>query len=123
MHCKCGYPLKGREKFCPECGEKASAPPLPDSQTVPCPNTVQEGKRTQPCGNVIDSTKTFCTECGWHIDYKAFKPGAAMCNGIKPNGEPCDNIVTPNIKFCSECGKPPDRGPPSAAGKDNVELF
>lgn len=121
MHCECGYLLQGSERFCPDCGKRASAPPPapPASQTVPCPNTVQEGRRTLPCGNLIESTKRFCTDCGWRVDPKAFMPRAAMCIGKLHNGEPCDNIVTPNNRFCSECGEPPGRGPSSAAGKES----
>nr|XP_022293483.1 E3 ubiquitin-protein ligase rnf213-alpha-like isoform X1 [Crassostrea virginica] len=123
MHCECGYLLQGSERFCPDCGKRASAPPPAPlaSQTIPCPNTVQEGRRIQPCGNLIESTKRFCTECGWRVDPKAFMPGAAMCNGKMHNGEPCDNIVTPNNRFCSECGEPPGKDSFSAAAPAAVE--
>ena len=121
MHCECGYLLQGGTRFCPDCGKRASAPSpsSPASQTVPCPNTVQEGRRIQPCGNLIEGTIRFCTECGWRVDPKAFMPGAAMCNGKMHTGEPCDNIVTPNNRFCPECGETPGKRSSSAAGKES----
>lgn len=111
MLCECGSTLQGSAKFCPECGKKVLAPEAQDIQTAPCPNTVQDGRRTPVCGTIIQSSNRFCMGCGWKISPQAFLPGAAMCDGKKPNGEPCDNIVTPNMKFCSECWKPPNTGP------------
>eukprot|EP00105_Crassostrea_gigas_P007930 XP_011422347.1 PREDICTED: E3 ubiquitin-protein ligase rnf213-alpha isoform X2 [Crassostrea gigas] len=108
MLCECGFTLQGSAKFCPECGKRMLAQ---DIQTAPCPNTVEDGRRTPVCGTIIQSSNKFCVECGWKISLQAFLPGAAMCNGKKPNGEPCDNIVTPSIRFCSECGNPPNTGP------------
>lgn len=111
MLCDCGFTQQGSAKFCPECGRKVLAPAAKDIQTAPCPNTVEDGRRTPVCGTLIDSSNKFCKECGWKITPQAFLPGAAMCDGNKPNGELCDNIVTPNIRFCSECGNPPKTGP------------
>lgn len=112
MLCDCGSTLQEGVKFCSQCGKKVLAPASQDVQTIPCPNTVEGGRRTPACGTMIDSSNRFCHECAWRISSKAFLPGAAMCDGEKSNGEPCDNIVTPNIKFCSECGEPP-KGHPS----------
>lgn len=110
MHCECGFTQQGSAKFCPECGKKVLAPAAQDIQTIPCPNTVQDGRRTPVCGTIIQSSNKFCMECGWQISPQAFLPGAAMCDGNKSSGEPCDNLVTPNVKFCSECGNPPKAG-------------
>lgn len=112
MLCDCGSTLQEGVKFCSQCGKKVLAPASQDVQTIPCPNTVEGGRRTPACGTMIDSSNRFCHECAWRISSKAFLPGAAMCDGRKSNGEACDNIVTPNIKFCSECGEPP-KGQPS----------
>lgn len=111
MLCECGFTLQGSGKFCPQCGKKVLAPASQDIQTIPCPNTVEDGRRTTVCGTMIESSNKFCHECAWRISSKAFLPGAAMCDGKKSSGEPCDNIVTPNIRFCSECGKPPEGQP------------
>lgn len=106
MFCECGYTLQGSARFCSQCGKEVLA--TQTTQTVPCPNTVQKGKRIPVCGAEIQSSNKFCSGCGWFINPKAFLPGAAMCVGNKPSGELCDNIITPNIRFCSECGKPPE---------------
>uniref|UniRef100_A0A8W8J1P6 DZANK-type domain-containing protein n=1 Tax=Magallana gigas TaxID=29159 RepID=A0A8W8J1P6_MAGGI len=103
MLCDCGSTLQ----YCSQCGKKVLAPASQDIQTIPCPNTVEDGRRTPVCGTMIQSSNRFCHECAWRISSKAFLPGAAMCDGNKPNGELCDNIMTPNMRFCSECGKPP----------------
>lgn len=105
MFCKCGYTLQGSARFCSQCGKEVLV--TQTTQTVPCPNTVQKGKRTPICGAEIQSSNKFCSGCGWCINPKTFLPGAAMCDGTKPNGKPCDNIVKPNTRFCSECGNPP----------------
>lgn len=109
MFCECGYTLQGSARFCSQCGKEVLA--TQTTQIVPCPNTVQKGKRIPVCGAEIQSSNKFCSGCGWFINPKAFLPGAAMCVGNKPSGEPCDNIVTPNIRLCSECGNPPKTGP------------
>lgn len=122
MLCECGYTLQGSARFCSQCGKEVLV--TENTQTVPCPNTVQKGKRTPICGALIQSSSKFCSGCGWFINLKTFLPGAAMCDGTKRNGELCDNIVTPNIKFCSECGRPPIYSQPSqetsALGKLNI---
>lgn len=111
MFCKCGFTLKDNDKFCSQCGEKVSAQATASTQIIPCPNTIQDGRRVESnCGARIENSQKFCTKCGWHVNQKVFLPDAIMCIGIKGNGECCDNIVTPNNRFCSECGKPPGIG-------------
>lgn len=126
MLCTCGNTLQGGVKFCCICGKVA-----PSAQGISCPNTVQDGRRTQVCGNIIESSNRFCNECAWRISSEAFLPGAAMCDGNKSNREPCDNIVTPNFRFCSVCGKhlkgQTSQKKTSALGKvtffSNIDIF
>lgn len=74
---KCGADMPESAKFCPECGERVSAP-ISDNMVV-CPG----------CGNTVHKGK-FCPECGYKFISACPKCGASVALGAK---------------FCPECGE------------------